>query len=128
MTCKEIQALLIKSEKYLHSAALLIQSKDFDSSVSRSYYAMFYAAEALLLSRGLVFSSHRGVISGFGEQLIKPGILEKDYGRMLNRAFSKRQLGDYEHGFVITEPEAIEILEDGKRFLQAISSALDKEQ
>jgi len=41
-------------------------------------------------------------------------------GRELNRAFEKRQLGDYEHIFMISEEEAKEILLNGKDFVEKI--------
>ena len=86
---KEIKSLVEKAKKYLRSA-------EIESSVSRTYYAMFYCAQAMLLTKNLSFSSHRGVISAFGEHFIKTGIFPKEMGRELNRAFEKRQLGDYE--------------------------------
>ncbi len=48
---------------------------------------MHFAAEALLLTKDLSFSSHGGVISAFGEHYIKTNILPKEMGRELNRAF-----------------------------------------
>lgn len=47
---EDIRALLEKAERYLRSAKLLENAGDYDSAASRSYYAMFYGAEALLLS------------------------------------------------------------------------------
>ena len=44
---------------------------------SRVYYAMFYSVEALLLTEGISVSSHKGVISVFGERFIKTGIFVK---------------------------------------------------
>jgi len=85
----------------MNSAATLLAVVDFESSVSRTYYAMFFAAEALLLSKGLSFSSHRGVLSAFGEHFDKTGVMPSEMGRELKRAFSKRQLGDYEYTFVV---------------------------
>jgi len=41
-------------------------------------------------------------------------------GKELNRAFEKRQLGDYEYTFVITEEEAKEILTAGEKFVETI--------
>jgi len=38
---------------------------------------MFYATEALLLTKGLTFSSHQAVISWFGKEFIKTGIFPK---------------------------------------------------
>jgi uncharacterized protein (UPF0332 family) len=61
-----VQGLFDKARRYLRSAELLRSDGDHDSAASRLYYAMFYCAEALLFSRGLSNSSHRGVIAGLG--------------------------------------------------------------
>ncbi len=117
---KEVESLMERAEKYLRSAKILLEEGDYESSVSRSYYAMFYSAQAVLLTKNLSFSSHKGVISAFGEHFIKTGILPKEMGRELNRAFEKRQIGDYEYTFVISKKEAEEILENGKKFVERI--------
>lgn len=90
---KEIEALIQKAERYLKSAELLLADGDYESSVSRTYYAMLYCAQAALLTKQLSFSSHKGVISLFGEYFIKTGIFSKDMSKELSRAFTKRQLG-----------------------------------
>ena len=55
--------LIKKARRYLDSARLLMDAGDYDSAVSRVYYAAFYTAETLLDTLDLAFSSHRGVIS-----------------------------------------------------------------
>jgi uncharacterized protein (UPF0332 family) len=109
----EIELLLERAKKYLTSAELLLNTGDYESSVSRTYYAMFYATQAILLTKNLSFSSHRGVISLFGEQFIKTGVFSKEMDRELNRAFQKRQIGDYTHTFTISKEEAEQLLENG---------------
>ncbi|MBM4457493.1 MAG: HEPN domain-containing protein [Chloroflexi bacterium] len=48
-------------------AAVLLAGRDYlDFAASRAYYALSYAAEALLLTEGLSFSSHAAVSAGFG--------------------------------------------------------------
>ena len=47
----QIQALIEKARRYLRSAELLIHDGDYDSAVSRSYYAMFYSARQRCLKR-----------------------------------------------------------------------------
>lgn len=118
---KEIEALLQRADKYLKSSTLLLKAEDFESSISRSYYAMYFAAQAMLLKKGLSFSSHKGVISAFGEHFIKTGIFSKDMGKELNRAFTKRQISDYEFTFVLTKEEAEKILENAKFFVKKIT-------
>lgn len=115
----EIESLVARSDKYLQSAELLLHNSDYESSVSRSYYAMFYCVQALLLTKGLTVSSHAGLNTIFSEQFIKTGLLPRQMSRELNRAFEKRQLGDYESAFVLSEDEAREILEKARGFTAA---------
>ena len=125
---KEIKSLIERAEKYLRSAKVLFREEDYESSISRTYYAMFYLAQAMLLTKNLSFSSHKGVISAFGEHFVKTGIFPKEMGRELNRAFEKRQLGDYEYTFVISRAEAEEMLESGKKFLENIAQHLKEKK
>lgn len=123
---KETAALIKRAMRYLKSAEMLLKDGDFESSVSRTYYAMFYSAQAALLTKNLSFSSHKGLISAFGEHFVKTGIFPKEMGRELNRAFEKRQVGDYEYTFVISEEEARRMLQSGKEFVDAIAQWLRK--
>jgi uncharacterized protein (UPF0332 family) len=107
---------------------MLLVEGDYESSVSRAYYAMFYSAEAVLLTANLSFSFYMGVISAFGEYFVKTDIFPRDMGRELNKAFEKRQLGDYEYTFVISEDEAWEILEQGKHFVESVIRYLEKSE
>ena len=121
---KEAASLIERARKYLESSEMLIENGDNESSVSRSYYAMFYSAEAALLTREMAFSSHKGVISSFGETFLLPGTFPKEMGRWISIAFEKRQLGDYEYTFVITTKEAREILSNAKIFVEKIVTYL----
>jgi len=119
-----VDSLLARAHRYLKSARLLIADCDYESSVSRSYYAMFYCVRALLLAKGQSFSSHKAVISAFGEQFVKTGVFPRDMGRDLSRAFEQRQVGDYEHRFVIP-PEAAEAgLQKAESFVAAVERHL----
>jgi len=117
---KEIDSLIERSKRYLKSAEILLDEGDYESSVSRAYYAMFFSAQAMLLTKELSFSSHKSVISAFGEHFVKPGILSNEMGRELHRAFEKRQIGDYEYTFVISKSEAVEILKNGFMFVDKV--------
>ena len=124
---KEIETLIQRAERAVKSAELLLKERDFDSSVSRSYYAMFYATEALLLTKELKFSSHRSVISLFGEHFIKTGIFKPEMGKSLRNAFDKRLIGDYSFAPQVDEEEAKEVLSWTKEFVKEIRGYLVKE-
>ncbi|MHC4205602.1 MAG: HEPN domain-containing protein [Planctomycetota bacterium] len=123
----QIQALIEKAHRYLRSAELLIQDGDYDSAVSRSYYAMFYSAEAALLKKEMTFSSHKAVISAFGQYFVKTGIFDKRMGRDLNIIFGERQLGDYESNFSISEDSARQTLKSAQGFVDQVVEWLESD-
>jgi uncharacterized protein (UPF0332 family) len=108
----------------LRSAKLLIKEEDYESAVSRVYYAMFYSVEAILLTKNMSFSSHKGAISAFGEHFVKTGIFPKEMSRNLNDAFEQRQIGEYEYTFVIPEEDAAVVLRYGIDFVKTIEEYL----
>ena len=119
-----VESLFDRAHRYLKSSRMLIFDGDYESSVSRSYYAMFFCAEALLLAKGLSFSSHKAVISAFGEQFVKTGIFPGEMGRDLSRAFEQRQISDYEYRFVIPREAAEAGLERAESFVASVEDHL----
>ncbi|MHC1611274.1 MAG: HEPN domain-containing protein [Candidatus Methanospirareceae archaeon] len=123
---KEIKDFIEKAEKFLKTAEQALNIGDYDSCVSRCYYAMFFMAEAALLTKNLSASSHKGVISLFGEHFVKTGIFDRDMGKALNDAYDKRLIGDYGIGFIVTEEEARDMLETAKNFVQRLKNYLER--
>ncbi|MFQ6102126.1 MAG: HEPN domain-containing protein [Anaerolineae bacterium] len=75
----------------------LLNLSRFDDTVSKAYYAMFYAAGPALLTAGIVdVHKHAGVISFFGEQFVKTGKVDRRYSRILSRALDARLDADYD--------------------------------
>ena len=96
----EIKQLIARARRYTKSAQLLIEDEDYESAVSRMYYAMFYCVEALLLTKKLSFSSHKAVIAAFGQHFVKTGLFPKAMSKTLTKAFEMRQFSDYEYTFM----------------------------
>lgn len=106
----DVKALLEKAGRSLSSARRMYGDKDYDFAVSRAYYTMFYCAEALLLTKDLTFSKHSAVISSFGKEFVKTGIMEKKMQTYLMDAFDARQRGDYDFIGCPTKEECEETL------------------
>lgn len=123
---KEIRDLIEKAERFLTTAKHALDLGDYDSSVSRCYYAMFFMAEAVLLTKNISASSHKGVISLFGEHFVKTGIFDREMGKALNDAYDKRLIGDYGVGFIVTEEEAKSLIETAQSFVQKLKDYLEK--
>lgn len=123
---KEVETLMQRADRSIRSAELLLNEGDFDTSVSRCYYAMFYSVEALLLTKGLKFSSHRSVISLFGEHFVKTGLFKPEMGRILSKTFEKRLVGDYSFAPMVDENDAKEVLTWTKEFIKEVNAYLRK--
>lgn len=121
---EEIKALCGRADIYLRTADILISEQDFPSSVSRTYYAMFYMTQATLLTVNIAVSSHSGNSQKFSELFIKTGIFPKEYGRYLAYAMEKRSKGDYEVFTTIDKEVAIDLLNIGISFVNALKSYL----
>ena len=122
----EIKDFIDKAEKFLSTAEQALNIEDYDSCASRCYYAMFFMAEAVLLTKNLTASSHKGVISLFGEHFVKTKILERNLGKALNDAYDKRLVGDYGVGFTFTKDQAQDLLETAQDFVQKLKNYLKK--
>lgn len=70
-----------QADDALCSAQNLLASGLRRDSVNRSYYAMFYAVLALLVTRQMGTSKHQGVISLFDKEFVKKGVFSKDLSR-----------------------------------------------
>jgi len=92
----DILALLVKAKRSLCASENLMENGDYDFSISRTYYSMFYCAEALLLTKDMKFSKHSAVISYFGREFVKSGLLSRELYDYLLKGFRERQIGDYE--------------------------------
>ena len=122
---KEIKDFVEKAEKFLITAKHSLDIGDYDSCVSRCYYAMFFMTEAILLTKNLTASSHKGVITLFGEHFVKTGIFNREAGKVLNETYDKRLIGDYGIGFTITEKEARETLKAAENFVKNLKNYLE---
>jgi uncharacterized protein (UPF0332 family) len=122
----QFEPLLAKAERYIRSARLLAEDQDFDSSASRIYYAMFYTAEALLESRGLTFSSHRAVISAFGQHFIKTNESDQRFHQALLSSFSQRQLGDYAVSSGLYKEDIDRLMIDAIEFIKVSREWLER--
>jgi len=123
---KEIDILSEKAQTFLRTAERTMSDGDYNSCASRCYYAMFLMAQAALLTKNLSSSSHRGVISLFGEHFAKTGILESHMGRMLNNAYDKRIVGDYGVSVSVAQDEAEHLLDAARDFVGKVKDYLGK--
>lgn len=113
----EVEALLLKAERSFSAAGRLLEAGDTDFATSRAYYGYFYVAEALLLSKGLSFSRHGQVVAQYGLHFAKNEVLDRRFHKLLDDAFSLRQLADYSTDPSLEPDDISELIDEGASFL-----------
>lgn len=126
-TIKElIKGYLEKAEKKLEVAEKLFNSGDFEDAVSRAYYAVFHAAQALLLTEGEKAETHKGVVTLFGLLFVKTGKFNKNFGKYLANLKDDRESGDYEIFSYIDKETTESAIAEAKEFIKEAKAYLKK--
>ena len=117
---------LEQADESLESAKLLMDNGKYRPSVSRSYYAMFYAVLALLAKESRQTSKHSGAIATFNREFVKKGIFDKDFSRWLQEAFDLRQRADYREMFIISSERTKSVLVHAHAFVAEVKRRIEE--
>lgn len=122
------QSALRKARGCLRQASALLQLREFDGAVNRAYYAMFHAAEALLLSRhGLEFARHGHLLGAFGKHFVATGLVPKHMHQLLHWAFHTREKADYDLAVEVSVEEATESCAAAEEFVAFVRPLVEGE-
>ncbi len=129
MKSEEINALvkyrLEQAKTSLDDAKFLLDgNRSPQGVVNRAYYAMFYAAMALLQRIGKIPSKHTGVISLFDTEFVLKGDFPKELSKDLHRAFELRQVTDYKTCRPLSREQSEDIIIRAKHFVEAVDKFL----
>jgi uncharacterized protein (UPF0332 family) len=94
------------------------------SIINRSYYAMFYAASAVLLTIGKSSGKHSGVLSLFNREFVLKGSFPRELGRSLHDVFDMRLTSDYEAIPSASTSDAAEAWKQAETFVEAVNQFL----
>jgi hypothetical protein len=124
---EEIHNELLRAERSLQAAQLLLKERLLEDTLSRTYYAILHGARAALLAQGVNVGSHRAVRRLFGQHLIKSGKLAPHLAEILAEEQDDRMLADYD---VLFSPELDRVqtrVADAEAFLTAIKVFLENQ-
>lgn len=121
MKKEDISVLIFKNLKRakdtIIQAEALYNIRQYNGVVNRGYYAMFYAALAILLTKELGASKHYGVISLLDREFVRKKEIAPIWSKSLRDAFNLRSWGDYDEQAVITADQATRLLDDARIFV-----------
>lgn len=118
---------LEKAKGCLKASKILLDDDCYSDSANRSYYAIFHSINALNALDEVGFKKHAGVMANFNRNYVKPGIIEKEYGKIANAAFEVRKDNDYADFYVISINEVVEQHDNAVKFVDRIEKYI-KEQ
>ncbi len=115
---------LKRAHQALKVAKIVYEAQFFTDSLSKSYYAIFYAAGAALESIGIQTKRHATTIQKFNEHFVKNGKVDKEHYLTLSNAFRTRNLADYELTWDTEEEEVKDQLKRAEEFIKVIEQML----
>jgi uncharacterized protein (UPF0332 family) len=103
---------------------ILIINKKYSAAVNRTYYGIFYSLLALALKFDFESSKHQQLIGWFNKEFIQTGKVEKNYGRVLRKAYENRTTGDYDTFIEFEKNDVVQLFEEMKQFIVRIEKLL----
>lgn len=108
-----------KAQKALEEIHKVLPLEVWSIIANRMYYALYYAASALLISDAHQVSTHKGVISLLNQYYVRTGLLSKEDGNLFGFIFAFRKGCDYDD-FI----DASEV--DVNRYLPQVEQLVEK--
>lgn len=114
------------ADETLDAAQLNFDKGFYRSACNRAYYAMFYAASALLYSKGKSYGKHSAVIAAFRQHFIKTGEFAEQWGKDYGEIMDNRHIADYVLQDELDKEDAADAIEKSKEFVQEVKKWLQK--
>ena len=124
---RHIEAYVAEARRALEAAEINLQHSLYGTAVNRAYYAIFYAASALLLTKGITRSKHSGVISAFRQYFVKTGLIQVKYSEMYGRVMDARVDSDYDVNMTVDPVISRESLDFAQEFVTRASEYLEND-
>jgi uncharacterized protein (UPF0332 family) len=111
---------LEKARECLTAAEQTIGLNSFATAANRSYYCIFHALRAVLITVGFSVKKHSGNISEFQRLFIKTKTFPDAFSDIITNAFSVRNKSDYDDYYVVSKEEVLTQTANAKTFLEAV--------
>jgi len=108
---------LQKADDSIIQAGALLNIQQHFGAVNRAYYAIFYAALAILLTKDLGSSKHSGVLSLFDREFVKTNEVDRRWSKVFHDAFGQRATADYAKLAEVTVQQAAKTIQNAEEFV-----------
>ena len=98
------------------------------AAINNAYYAMVHASHEISASKGIFPpKTRKGLRELLGRETIKTDLLEKEFGKHLNKAFQVRQVSAY-NVYATYRQELSKMEDNAEKFIKRISDLLKTPQ
>ena len=126
-TRKEVALYIEHAEESLEVARLDLDNDFYAAAINRAYYAIFYAANALLATRKLARSKHSGVLAAFRQYFVKTGLIPAELSEIYGQVMEDRHESDYDILSVMSREDADVDLHQARYFVETVKTFLQRE-
>ena len=117
-----------RARETLADAKSLLERDRVESSINRSYYAIFHALRSVTALDGFDSSKHSGIIAHFNQMYVKAGIFDKEISKLIRIAFSTREKADYDDFAEVTYEMAEEQVAAAEKVISAVECYLESKR
>jgi uncharacterized protein (UPF0332 family) len=122
-----IRYRLDEAKDTLSDVELLISHDRLRAAVNRIYYGMFYSLLALGLKYEFETSKHQQLIGWFNKNFINEGLIDANFGKIINKAFNRRTKGDYDSYIEFERSIVLEMFEEMKAFIDKMEQFINNQ-
>lgn len=131
MTDEERRSLvslrLQNAKETLTELPILMEHGFWNTTVSRMYYACYYAVAALLLKHGISAKNHSGIRQAFSKEFVLTGLVDKEQSRFYSNLFANRQSGDYDNFIMMNEEKVGELYPKAVVFIDILERLIKED-
>ena len=119
-----INNYLEKSRTTIKKVEFLVENSEYQLAVNRIYYGIYYSLSALAIKHQYSTSKHAQLIGWFNRTFVKAGAIEKEFSKMIRKAFENRMEGDYNVFADFSKEEVEQSLKEMKIVIQALGKLI----
>ena len=117
MNMKEVNGVMNLAIEELSMAQILYDAGKYRGSITHSYYAMFDAAKALLLTHDFVSKKHDTILAQFSKDFVREEDFSQEVYTYYSNAKNLRNKSSYDFSVNFDKQEAFDCLIQAEEFI-----------
>ena len=117
MNIEEVNGVMDLAVEELSMAQILFDAGKYRGSITHSYYAMFDAAKALLLTHDFVSKKHDTILTKFSKDFVLDGDFSQEVYTYYSNAKKLRRKSSYDFSVNFDKQEAFDCLIQAEEFI-----------